>query len=514
MNLDNIKLKNYEEYIRIIEALKKEVEYEKKEKMYYKVIYYKLKNIINSIGEKFYKKNILQRSINSCLSSSDDSFEASSKSGDCSAATAKSGDLKEDASFGGDCRSAASEGGDSFTFGSEGETLSEGSLRINKKFKNYKRSDNFEIEKTKEEVAERIEDTNIIHFSSEKVTNKEKINKICMNNMDVLKKTPINSNTIKHFELLKFKRESGSEYMNVDDYVELLKYVSFHIQYIISTNKNRLIEDEIINILECSLSELDLILLDYPTNITNICIIDRYININDKNIDIAINLFSNSLIYTQKYKKYKIDDIIETKYLKLPIPIDVIISKSLLNIYGFNTICYLESFYINPAKKSNTKDEYTFYKLKEIIDDVRYWELDCRLEKFIDQLYTSINYFYMTYFKTLYLLFYGNNIYRKEPFECNTYFKLYIENIYYISSEKFKNYILSFVKENMRIIPTEKDKFNLFSDSFVVSYSDQESDTAPESSHCFVPKFKNSMEQLFDDISTDEILEVIKYLDI
>ena len=499
MNFDNINLKNYvdggaackgaaalreedEEYIRIIEALKKEVEYEKKEKIYYKVIYYKLKNIINSIGEKFYKKNILQRSIKKCLLFSD-----------------RGADLDDV----GECEV-------------EGETplkAGEGSIRINKKYKKYKRSDNFEMEKTKEEVAERIEDTNIIHFSSEKVTNKEKINKICMNTMDVLKKTPINSKTIKHFELLKYKRESGSEYMNVDEYVELLKYVSFHIQYIISTNKNRLIDEEIINILECSLSELDLILLDYPTNITNICSVDTSsMCINDKNIDIAINLFSNSLIYTQKYKKYKIDDIIETKYLKLPIPIDVIISKSLLNIYGFNTICYLESFYINSGKKSNTKDEYTFYKLKEIIDDVRYWELDCRLEKFIDQLYTSINYFYMTYFKTLYLLFYGNNIYRKEPFESNTYFKLYIENIYYISSEKFKNYILSFVKENMSIIPTEKDKFNLFSD-YRMSYLDQESETTPESTVLAV-KFKNSMDQLFDDISTDEILEVIKYLDI
>ena len=362
------------------------------------------------------------------------------------------------------------------------------------KFRNYKMAEN----RVEECIIsdKHIKNINIINNIPINPINKEKCIKnfkTCIEGINSV--TLISNKSIVKFAQLKTRRESSTEYFTINEYKNIVCEQYEVINEYICSKQKILTDKEIETIKVLSFSPLDLLILNKPV----------FEIISDKDIENSINIFSNSLVYDTCYKSFNVDIFVKyiKDFLELPLDIDLIINRSLNNVYGFNKVVYLSEENINPSIYSNDGDAYNYYILKHISEEIRYWELDCRLENFIDKLYENIINFYTALFRKTYYNLYTHNIYKKENnMSTTTYIGIIFKNINFVSSKMFDSTIKNFVKKNMQIKPSAYDRFNIFSNNIVEQSSCEKE---PRVASMYTSDYTSTVKNLFDEISDSDL---------
>lgn len=364
------------------------------------------------------------------------------------------------------------------------------------KFRNYKMAEN----RVEECIIsdKHIKNINIINNIPVNPINKEKCIKNFKNCIEGINSVTLISNKIiVKFAQLRTRRESSTEYFTINEYKNIVCEQYEVINEYICSKQKILTDKEIETIKVLSFSPLDLLILNKPV----------FEIISDKDIENSINIFSNSLVYDTCYKSFNVDIFVKyiKDFLELPLDIDLIINRSLNNVYGFNKVVYLSEENINPSIYSSTDGggEYNYYILKHISEEIRYWELDCRLENFIDKLYENIINFYTALFRKTYYNLYTHNIYKKENnMSTTTYIGIIFKNINFVSSKMFDSTIKNFVKKNMQIKPSAYDRFNIFSNNIIEQSS---SEKEPRVSSMYTSDYTSTVKNLFDEISDSDL---------
>jgi hypothetical protein len=354
------------------------------------------------------------------------------------------------------------------------------------KFRNYKQAENLTVYSPSED---HIKNINIIHDVIKnpihRVSNHKKFS-LAMDNIN--SETIISSKSMAKFTLLKAKRESSASYFSLNEYTTIvLDHYNF-INNFVDTKKS-LTDSEIIKIKSLSFSSLDLLLLAKHTNPI----------ISEKDVDNSIYLFENSFTHSSFHKAFDFDYLKKSiePYLYLPLEINFIITKCLNNIYGLNNITYLDFSNISQSKYTPASTPYNFYILKYISGDIRYWELDCRLENLIESLVEYLINFYTILFRKTYYNIYSHNMYKQDfKLDQSSYIGIIFNNLSFISNKSFYTTLTSFIKSNMKLNPTISDKFNLFSNNT--------SNLQPESDN-YQPESYTIVKNLFDEISESNI---------
>ena len=365
------------------------------------------------------------------------------------------------------------------------------------KFRNYKMAENSRGG-TRYISNEEITNINIINNIIKNPIAKEKYIKQFDVAIDSIKSMKLISNrSMVKFTQMKSKRESSTEYFSLQEYKNIVKtQYEFILEFI--GGKKSLIDKEIENIKSLSFSALDLIILNKPL----------FTLITDKDIENSINILGNSLVHVTCYKVFDFDEYFSyiQEFLELPLETELIIGRSLGNVYGFNNVVYLPIDNIDPTKYSHGGPEYNFYVLKNISEEIRYWEIDWRMENFIDKLYENLINFYTALFRKTYYNLYEHNIYKKEnKLEQSTYLGIIFKNIAYVSSTLFDNMIKTFVKTTMRITPSTDDRFNLFSDNLSGPVVEPMSQSYGSQQGGYTSDYANTIKNLFDEISDSDL---------
>ena len=141
------------------------------------------------------------------------------------------------------------------------------------------------------------------------------------------------------------------------------------------------------------------------------------------------------------------------------IPIRKYIQKLLVNPYGFHNIIYVD------LPKSTQNDPFSFYRLRKIEDEKRFWELDCRLEYTAMEIQDNLRNWSIQLFRKIYMDVFNDNTFRENfieysqitQYEC----RQLIQNIISLDNlNTLRKNISGIIKEKATYNPTEKDKFN------------------------------------------------------
>jgi hypothetical protein len=361
-----------------------------------------------------------------------------------------------------------------------------------KAFKKYKYAENITLEKSSDELREHIADSNIINTPNKK--NEEKTISICSTILTNIKTDRhINYNSIKNFTILKSKRMSTSEYYNYVEYKNIVK-THYELTKSIVEEKKRIMTDSQIKDIKETFSEFDLFIIEEKSHL---------VTADDKEIEISMKLMENSIIHDSEYKIFSVLSFFDKikEFLKLPLELDIILEKNLINLYDFNNICFLESCNINKDARGSYTSPYNFYIIKNIISGIRFWDIDWRLENLLESLAKLLIDFYIIHFRNIYNQTYGHNLWKKELLTMNSssYLNIILKNICYIQSKSFSEYILNIVERKMKIKPTEKDRFNLFSDNMTTNKNTENN-------------LLDIFGLLFDDITEEHINNTIAHV--
>ena len=175
---------------------------------------------------------------------------------------------------------------------------------------------------------------------------------------------------------------------------------------------------------------------------------------------------------------------------------NILISKT----NKFNNIIYL------PLPKSNIENPYSFYKLVEIKNGKRYWEMDCRLECFSFSLATCLLDCMITTFRKIYKNIFNDNDFRvdyeftSQITECDL--EQLLQNIITVSKpKKFCLELQKIIINNSTFINTDNDKFNLSSDDPLQKKKFLELEE---------PENLDIYKRIFDNITIEESIKISK----
>lgn len=304
------------------------------------------------------------------------------------------------------------------------------------------------------------------HLKQVKLERKdEKIKKIQNNTQDHSKKEQVNithaieklkdCKTYKNqLNVIKQQRKTLIKTLGIKKYTELCNN---NIQQVTDVFlKKGFKGKKLETIIQKSLNSLDSRLTKYGKYYDNCIDIDE------------INILKETLeIWRKDRRKYEIFSFVElcenlNNYGSVISTIEEIIKKNLVDKNGFNNIIYCEF-----NEKNN--DPYSFYFLDKIIDKVKYWKMDCRLEDFSIQFRDYLIEYLIKNFRNMYRDVFADNDYRADYkshcqfTECDL--GLLYSNILVLSNfTMLNNLIKNVIKLNCFYKRDENDIFNIVKD--------------------------------------------------
>lgn len=341
----------------------------------------------------------------------------------------------------------------------------------------------------RQEKVKKVEDT-IEQIQNEKfVGNKEVI-------LESLEKlfSEIDSRTYsKKLKEIKNRRINLIGLISLEEYITLL---SNHCQQLIDIFKKRnFIESKLKKTVSKAFTALDLRLIFYNGYY------NTTINRDDlDNLKLALKITTN---HPKEYYPFNIEKIHKRlqNYSLALFSVEECLKRVLFNIYGFNSIVYVM------LDKSTKDDPYSFYILEKVVNNVRNWKLELRLEDISYTISNIIKNYCIYLFRRIYKDVFNDNEYR-EDYQCHSLIlqtdckQLLATLSKLIFPSSFRNILKKLVMENASIHPTaDYDKFHLTSDDITQKKRlKQEKETDKESIII--------AEQLFDTISAKQSVEL------
>jgi len=172
------------------------------------------------------------------------------------------------------------------------------------------------------------------------------------------------------------------------------------------------------------------------------------------------------------------------------------------NSYGYNNIIYSGS-------GRNNNDPYAFYYLEKIDNNQRFWKMDCRLDYIATEFTERALKYCISIYRSIYQTIFQDNDYREEYFD-NQIFQIeceqLIQNIIILSDPaKSRKILQDIIIKNNTYSPKSQDKFNLKSDDIL-----QKKSFSKFIQKNYTSEIKQSLSQLFDNISSEQIDEFYK----
>lgn len=360
-------------------------------------------------------------------------------------------------------------------------------------------------ERTEQEIKDHNE--NINNIIKNKQNENEEILKDCEEQFKTIFESLKTSRTYsRQLDLIKRTRTKLINCIPMSSYIKLLQSHLETLENIFREKEYP--EKKIINTISKALNSLDTRLVYYynyfdtQLEIDDIQKFEESLKFFNKNED-TYTIF-DSLILFKKFQNYGLA-IFTIKNL-----VEIFVD----NIYGYSNIIYV------PINSSTNEDPFSFYILEDlnIKNKKRYWKMDCRLEDFTTNFIYSIGYYLTQLFRKIYYDIFKDNSYRKDYKTHNTIITEYdceqiLKNIYIVSQQKELSMILrNVVKQKCLYIPTDYDRFNIYSDDPVQKKRFAESKNNIESSDSNVSDPVNFMKNLFDDISNEDAVDLYRYI--
>uniref|UniRef100_A0A6C0LVD2 Uncharacterized protein n=1 Tax=viral metagenome TaxID=1070528 RepID=A0A6C0LVD2_9ZZZZ len=264
----------------------------------------------------------------------------------------------------------------------------------------------------------------------------------------ILKKIEIGKIYNKQVTELKRKRNNSFENMTMDAYITLTKSHVTSLTDIFTTKGFS--PKKIRSVISRGLSPMDTRLVKYENYYNEGIAID--------DIEILMKVLRRQGRPESEYEPFNIESI----YTKLSNYGSVISNiETNLEIALQGSLIYLSC---------PDGGNYSFYYLSEITSGIRYWKLDCHLER----LTTDITGYLLNYligcFREMYMDVFSDNIYRVDYHtkcqltECDM--EQLIKNIRVLNNPKLTNTLIkNIVKNNSTHTPTDVDKFNIRSNN-------------------------------------------------
>lgn len=243
--------------------------------------------------------------------------------------------------------------------------------------------------------------------------------------------------------------------ITVDEYTNLLKE---HLERLTKIFQDKAISEKIsMKHITISMSSLDLRIISYAPYINTELIIDD------------LTKFKRCILFTLNFPKYFVpfnyDDFFKTFFNQgtLLSTMRDCIERNLINIYGFNNIVYI------PITKSNDNDPFSFFHLKKIEKNKRYWNMDCRLEDFSNKFIDNIRPYLIDMFRKMYFDVFCDNDYRDNFIQKVSKIELdlrqIIQNICLLCNpKKFNKFMRKIVKDKATYKVTANDIKNITTD--------------------------------------------------
>ena len=223
-------------------------------------------------------------------------------------------------------------------------------------------------------------------------------------------------------------------------------------------------------------------------------------------INFIKNCFEIKYIGHTEYKTFQISNVLSTlnSYYINIFDITYLLKILLTNYYKLNNIIYL------PLKKSDINDPYSFYQLEIISDKGRNWRMDCRLEELSSDLQSQLINVICNNFRKIYSNIYKDNVYREDFETISQFFEfegnILLNNLIIISNTyKLTKIIQKIIIENCTYIPTEKDRFNLYSDDTL-----QKKNFLKLKNLDYEQNTINNFKSLFDSVNDIQIIDLYK----
>jgi hypothetical protein len=144
------------------------------------------------------------------------------------------------------------------------------------------------------------------------------------------------------------------------------------------------------------------------------------------------------------------------------LPLKKILNNEIFNNdKNINNIIYVDF--------GNNTEPYSFYVLEKIENGKKFWKMDCRLENFVSDIIDNLDYFCCEMFRKYYENIFGDNNYRDNFLEKNTFTEIecnqLLENIILLSHKpKLHKLLINLVIKKSSYTPTNQDVFNLKKD--------------------------------------------------
>lgn len=279
----------------------------------------------------------------------------------------------------------------------------------------------------------------------------------------------------------------------LDEYIALL---SNHCKRLVDVFKNRnFIDSKIKKTVSKAFTALDLRLIFYNGYYNTM------INKDDlDNLKLALEITTN---HPKEYKQFNKEEVYKKlqNYSLALFSLEECLKRVLFNIYGCHNIVYVS------LDKSDKNDPYSFYTLEKVVNKVRNWKLELRLEDISNDISNIVRNYCIFLFRKIYKDVFNDNVYRDKykmhsqilQTDCT---QLLANLSKLIFPSLFRNTVKRLVMENATIQPTaDFDKFYLTSDDITQKKRlKQEIETDKESIII--------AEQLFDTISSKQSVEL------
>lgn len=228
--------------------------------------------------------------------------------------------------------------------------------------------------------------------------------------------------------------------------------------------------------------------------------------IEEEKISFIKNCFEIKYLGHKQHKTFQISDIfniLNSYYINI-FDIKYMLTILLTNYYKFNNIIYL------PLKKSEQSDPYSFYYLEMITEKGRNWRMDCRLEEIGIDLQSQLKNYIRNNFRKIYKNIYKDNDYRDNFESISQVFEyegnILLNNLITIcNTYKFIQIIQQIILENSTHIPTDKDRFNLYSDDML-----QKRNFSKLKEQDYEQETINNFKNLFDTVNDLQIIDLYK----
>jgi len=315
---------------------------------------------------------------------------------------------------------------------------------------------------------------------------------------DIINKISIREKT--YNELLKSLKETRMKIISkihIDEYINILKEHTKRLKDIFL--EKQLSEKNIIRNIKISLSSIDMRLLSYSSYTNTVLLMDDLCKFRDG--------LKVSTISTPNLIPFVHEDLYKSffNYGLCVCSVKECIKRNIINSFGKNNVVYI------PLPKSKETDSFSFYYLKKIEKNKKFWNMDCRLEELSNRFVDNIKPFLIDLFRRIYSDCFSDNDYRVDFLDSDKYnhkihldLKQLIQNILVLSNpKKFNKFILRpIIKVEAVYIPKLEDVQNHTADDSMNRrrFENEKEDIDPI----------ETVLELFDNISTQEAVDLYR----